>query len=116
MKKFLLMTVAALGLCLAACSGGNAPKPTGDPAKDAQAAADYMITLMENVTDEASVNEMEKQIADLQKEFEEFYKDKKDDWAKFEEEGKKYTQSPEYQKKTEEAMKKMMEVAMKAAK
>lgn len=116
MKKFLLMTVAALGLCLAACSGGNAPKPTGDPAKDAQAAADYMITLMENVKDEASANEMEKQIADLQKEFEEFYKDKQDDWAKFEEEGKKYTQSPEYQKKTEEAMKKMMEVTMKAAK
>ena len=25
MKKFMLMTVAAFGLCLAACSGGSAP-------------------------------------------------------------------------------------------
>ena len=115
MKKFLLMTVAALGLCLAACSGGSAPTPSGDPVKDAKAVLDYSIEMMNNIKDEASAQDFEKQMKEMEKAFEEAYKDA-DAKAKFEEEGRKLADSPEYKKKLEEATQKMMEVAMKSMK
>lgn len=113
MKKFLLMTVAAFGLCLAACSGGSAPKPSGDPAKDAKAILEYTIEKMNSISDEASANDFDKQMKEMEKAFEEAYKDA-DAKAKFEEEGRKLAESPEYKKKLEEATNHMMEVALKS--
>lgn len=113
MKKLLLITIAAFGLCLAACSGGSAPKPSGDPAKDAKALLEYTIEQMNSIKDEATANDFQKQMEEMEKSFEEAYKDA-DAKAKFEEEGKKLAESPEYKKKLEEATNHMMEVALKA--
>ena len=115
MKKFLLMTVAAFCMFLAACSGGGAPSPTGDVTKDAKAVLDYSIEMMSNIKDEASIKDFETKMEELQKEFDAYYKDPEAK-AKFEEEGKKLTESPEYKKKMEEATQKMMEVALKSLK
>jgi ABC-type glycerol-3-phosphate transport system substrate-binding protein len=114
MKKFMLMTVAAFCMFLAACSGG-VPSPTGDAAKDAKAVLDYSIEMMSNIKDEASIKDFETKMEALQKEFDAYYKDPEAK-AKFEEEGKKLTESPEYKKKMEEATQKMMEVALKSLK
>ena len=88
MKKFMLMTVAAFCMFLAACSGGGAPSPTGDVTKDAKAVLDYSIEMMSNIKDEASIKDFETKMEALQKEFDAYYKDPEAK-AKFEEEGKK---------------------------
>ena len=53
MKKFMLMTVAAFCMCLAACTSG----PTGDVAKDAKAAGEKVISIMKGIK---SMDEMKK--------------------------------------------------------
>ena len=118
MKKVLFMLVAVVTFALASCSGGagSAPQPTGDPAVDAKAVADYGIALMNEVKDEASAKDLEKKVKELEETFEKYYEGKDDLKAKLEEEGEKYTNSEEFQKKAQEAAAKMMKVALESMK
>lgn len=104
MKKFLLMTVAAFCMCLAACSGGG---PTGDVAKDAKAAGEKVINIMKGIKSMDDMKKAEEEMTKVQKEYEDFYK------AKGEEELKKFNEALENDKELNAEMEKVQEELMK---
>ena len=113
MKKFMLMTVAAFCMCLAACSSG----PTGDVAKDAKAAGEKVISIMKNVKSMDDLQKAEEEFKAVQKEYEYFYKAKGEDQLKlFQDEVNKLEKDPEISKKFEEAQKKFEDKALEFAK
>jgi len=97
MKKFLLMTVAAFCMCLAACTSG----PTGDVAKDAKAAGEKVISIMKGIKSMDDMKKAEEEITKVQKEYEDFYK------AKGEEELKKFNEALENDKELNDEMEKV---------
>jgi cell division protein ZapA (FtsZ GTPase activity inhibitor) len=103
MKKFLLMTVAAFCMCLAACTSG----PTGDVAKDAKAAGEKVISIMKGIKSMDDMKKAEEEISKVQKEYEDFYK------AKGEEELKKFNEALENDKELNAEMEKVQEELMK---
>ena len=103
MKKFMLMTVAAFCMCLAACSSG----PTGDVAKDAKAAGEKVISIMKGVKSMEDMEKASKEIEAVQKEFEDFYK------AKGEEELKKFNDALENDADLKAEMEKVQEEILK---
>lgn len=103
MKKFLLMTVAAFSMCLAACTSG----PTGDVAKDAKAAGEKVISIMKGIKSMDDMKKAEEEITKVQKEYEDFYK------AKGEEELKKFNEARENDKELNAEMEKVQEELMK---
>ncbi len=103
MKKFLLMTVAAFCMCLAACTSG----PTGDVAKDAKAAGEKVISIMKGIKSMDDMKKAEEEITKVQKEYEDFYK------AKGEEELKKFNEALENDKELNAEMEKVQEELMK---
>ena len=103
MKKFLLMTVAAFSMCLAACTSG----PTGDVAKDAKAAGEKVISIMKGIKSMDDMKKAEEEITKVQKEYEDFYK------AKGEEELKKFNEALENDKELNAEMEKVQEELMK---
>ena len=103
MKKFMLMTVAAFCMCLAACSSG----PTGDVAKDAKAAGEKVISIMKNVKSLDDLKKAEEEFKAVQKEYEDFYK------AKVEEELKKFNDALENDAELKAELEKVQEEVMK---
>ena len=103
MKKFMLMTVAAFCMCLAACSSG----PTGDVAKDAKAAGEKVISIMKGIKSLDDMKKAEEEMTKVQKEYEEFYK------AKGEEELKKFNEALENDAELNAEMEKVQEELMK---
>ena len=103
MKKFLLMTVAAFCMCLAACSSG----PTGDVAKDAKAAGEKVISIMKGIKSLDDMKNAEEEMTKIQKEYEDFYK------AKGEEELKKFNDALENDAELKAEMEKVQEELMK---
>ena len=103
MKKFLLMTVAAFCMCLAACTSG----PTGDVAKDAKAAGEKVISIMKGIKSMDDMKKAEEEITKVQKEYEDFYK------AKGEEELKKFNDALENDAELTADMEKVQEELMK---
>lgn len=103
MKKFMLMTVAAFCMCLAACTSG----PTGDVAKDAKAAGERVISIMKGIKSMDDMKKAEEEITKVQKEYEDFYK------AKGEEELKKFNEALENDKELNAEMEKVQEELMK---
>ena len=109
MKKFLLMTVAAFCMCLAACSSG----PSGDPAKDARTIADQVISKMESVKTMDDAKNLEQEIEKIQKEYEEFYKAKgEEELQKFKDAFDALENDAEIKAKMEKAQEAMMKVMM----
>ena len=103
MKKFMLMTVAAFCMCLAACSSG----PTGDVAKDAKAAGEKVISIMKGIKSMDDMKKAEEEMTKIQKEYEDFYK------AKGEEELKKFNDALENDAELKAEMEKVQEELMK---
>ena len=103
MKKFLLMTVAAFCMCLAACTSG----PTGDIAKDAKAAGEKVISIMKGVKSLDDMKKAEEELKAVQKEYEDFYK------AKGEEELQKFNDVLENDAELKAEMEKVQEEVMK---
>ena len=103
MKKFMLMTVAAFCMCLAACSSG----PTGDVAKDAKAAGEKVISIMKSIKSLDDMKKAEEEMTKIQKEYEDFYK------AKGEEELKKFNDALENDAELKTEMEKVQEELMK---
>ena len=103
MKKFMLMTVAAFCMCLAAWSSG----PTGDVAKDAKAAGEKVISIMKNVKSLDDLKKAEEEFKAVQKEYEDFYK------AKGEEELKKFNDALENDAELKAELEKVQEEVMK---
>ena len=140
MKKLLLLIVAVATVSLVSCKKDEAaktengeaaqveqaeeapeaaaleiPKPTGDVEADVKAVADFALTAMESIEDEASMKKFEELSAQVSEEFEKFYADKPELKAKTEELGMKYMETPEYKERMQKAAAKLQEIAMKAA-
>lgn len=114
MKKYLLMLVALFSLALYSCTEKGATDnkaaapeqtesateaatdgkltPTGDPEKDAQACADFMVKAIEETdfTDKESQKKLEEVMKSTEETFEKYYTEKGEEAKKaFDEAGKK---------------------------
>ena len=87
MKKLVFMMACLVAMALASCS--TTPSgPTGDVDKDAKAAVEKVVKIIEDAdfTNLEAVAGLEKEFTAVQKEYEDFYKAKGDDeLAKFNE-------------------------------
>ena len=134
MKKYLLMLAALCSLSFFSCNDKaatstdnatseeapktekmtEAPTPTGDPEKDAQAGVDYLVKTIESTdfTDKAAQENLEKKMKEVEETFEAYYNEKGEEAKKaFDEAGKKASEKANLE---DLMMKKVME-AVKAA-
>lgn len=90
MKRFILLSAAALCFLFASCTS-NGVKPTGDPEKDAKALMEYQTQKTKEMTDAfahlklSKAGEIGKEMEKVNKEFQDFYAKNTENKAKFDE-------------------------------